>query len=307
MRAWCTALLLIGWLHPAQAADAEDVEAAKRHFQQAIALYNDQNFDAALAEFQAAYRVRHSPAILYNIGLTQKALFRYNDAISSLEQYLTEDPTASVDRKKEANQLIEEMKALLAEVTFDVTPPGAAILLDNRTIGTAPLKPSGIAAGGHRIDVTADGYKPGRKEIIITAGVPMTLRFQLQLIPKTGKVRITANRSKSTVKVDDRTLGTAPVEVELALGGHSLEVSAAGMQTHRSELVIAPGQERTVSITLDPPAVAKARFYDKWYFWTPIVLAIAGGAAAAITVTQLPEGPLIPASAYPQGVSSVSY
>ncbi len=307
MRALLVTLLWVATLQPALGQDSPDIEAAKRHFQQAIALYNDQNFDAALAEFQAAYTVRPSPAILYNIGLTQKSLFRYNDAIASLERYLKEDPSASPDRQKEAHQLIEEMKALLAEVTLDVTPTGAAILLDNRTIGTAPMKPYGIAAGGHRIDVTAEGYKPARKEIIVTAGVSMTLHFQLQIIPKTGHVRVTSNRPKSTVKIDDRSVGTAPIDADLSIGGHTLEVSAAGMQTHRSELVVAPGQERTVAVVLDPPVVAKARFYDKWYFWTPIVVAVAGGAAAAITVTQLPQGPLIPTNSYPNGASSISF
>src|SRR6185503_20787563 len=68
------------------------VEEAKRHFEQGVALFNDGNYSAALAEFEAAYKTRPAPAVLYNIGLTQKALFRYPEAIDSLTRYLAALP-----------------------------------------------------------------------------------------------------------------------------------------------------------------------------------------------------------------------
>src|SRR5438046_1159177 len=123
----------IGWLAPtARAApapapsssDDARLEAAKHHFQQGAVLYNHQNFNGALAEFLAAYQSRPSPAVLYNIGLTQKALFRYNDSIQSLERYLTEETGLTAERRAEVKQLIGEMRALLADVTFDIAPDG---------------------------------------------------------------------------------------------------------------------------------------------------------------------------------------
>jgi hypothetical protein len=38
-------------------------------------------------------------------------------------------------------QLISEMRALLAQVTINVIPDGATIKLDDRAIGQAPMKP----------------------------------------------------------------------------------------------------------------------------------------------------------------------
>ena len=54
-------------------ADAQLVDA-KRHFDQAVALFNDGDFGGALAEFEASYKIRPSAGVLYNIGLTQKSL-----------------------------------------------------------------------------------------------------------------------------------------------------------------------------------------------------------------------------------------
>src|SRR5260370_33354875 len=74
---------------PAAAADAQ-LDEAKRHFQQGVALYNDGNFSAALAEFEATYAAHPTAGVLYNIGLTQKSLFRYGESIKTLGRYLKE-------------------------------------------------------------------------------------------------------------------------------------------------------------------------------------------------------------------------
>lgn len=274
----------------AQPAPSADKRAeAKRHFDQGVALYNDGNFNAALAEFRAAYQLAPSSALLYNIGLTQKSLFRYNDAIESLERYVAEEPRLQPARRAEVQQLVTEMKALLAQVTIEVTPPGAGISLDGRAVGTAPMKPYGIAAGGHVIEATLEGYRPARREIIVSAGVPLSVKLRLDVIPKSGRVHITASQPMAAVKVDDQPRGFAPIDLELGLGGHSLEVSAAGFSAHRSELVIAAGQNRAVNVTLEKPQ----KLYKKWYVWTPVGLLLAGGAGvAAYFIVTSAESPI---------------
>src|SRR5262245_22215403 len=246
----------------APAAPASQIEDARRHFQQGVALYNDGDFSGALAEFEAAYKAHPTPGVLYNIGLTLKALRRYTDAIEKLEQYLRDDSKLSVERRNEVKQLTGEMRALLADVTIYVVPDGASVLLDGRTIGTSPLKPVGIPAGNHVLEGVADGYKSARKEILVTAGVPMALELKLTPIPKTGKVHISASQVLADVKIDGKPFGRAPIDVELAIGGHQLEVTAVGYQPNRSELVVAGGQTRDVFVTLElpPPPARAARF-----------------------------------------------
>src|SRR5258706_3095515 len=104
------ALLLIS-LGVAHAAN--EMDEAKRHFAQGVALYNDGNYNAALAEFEAAYKVKKSPGVLYNIGLTQKALFRYNESIASLTEYQQMEKKLTAERKAEIKNIITEMQALL--------------------------------------------------------------------------------------------------------------------------------------------------------------------------------------------------
>jgi hypothetical protein len=270
------------------------VEEAKRHFQQGVALYNDGDFSGALAEFEGAYRSHPTPGVLYNIGLTLKSLRRYSESIAKLEQYLQQEQKLTSERRSEVQQLITEMRALLADVTIYIVPDGASVLLDGRTIGTSPLRPVGIPAGNHVIEVTADGFQPARKEVIVTAGVPMAIELKLAPIPKTGKVHVTASQPMARVFIDKKEYGFAPIDAELGIGGHQLEVSVPGYQVSRSELVVAGGQTRDVAVTLELPAetMRPPKFYEKWWFWTIAGVVVVGGTAAGIAAASSTQGPI---------------
>ncbi len=255
-------------------------EEAKHHFTQAVALYNDGNYNAALTEFEAAYRLRPSvPAVLYNIGLTQKALFRYSEAIASLHRYLAEEQKVPPERRAQVEQIIGEMKALLADITLNVAPDGATVVVDGRVMGKAPVGTLGIAAGNHTLEVAADGFRPVKRELMVTAGAPFTINIKLELIPKTARVHIMASRPQALVVIDGQGYGFAPVDVELSGGGHQLEITAPKYLPYRTELVVVAGQPRSIDATLE----RRSRIYEKWYFWTPLA-AVAAGAAIGLGV-----------------------
>ena len=259
-------------------APAENLESAKLHFQQGVALYNDGNYPAALAEFTESYRQKPTTVVLYNIGLTQKALFRYAEGIESLEKYLAESTNLPPERRTEVLQQVNEMKALLAEVIVEVSPEHASITVDGRPAGSAPLpKPLQLAAGNHTIEASADGYTSQKKEILVAAGVPVSIKLLLKEIPHSGKVRVTSTVPQSIVAIDGKTIGAAPVEVDLGAGGHTLEVSAPKYDLHREELVVAAGQSREVPVRLER-TVVKTPWYKEWYVWTPIAAVVAGTA-----------------------------
>lgn len=278
----------------AQPAQPAQVEEAKRHFEQAVALFNDGNYSAALAEFQAAYQARPAPQVLYNIGLTEKALFRYPEAIDALNRYLAGSPNLAPEARARTLELIGEMKALLADVTLSVTPPGATITVDGRVLGQAPLPVVQLAAGAHSIEVAKDGYRAERRDLMVTAGVPAKMSVALAAIPRTGKVHIAASVPQAMISIDGKPVGLAPLDVELLQGGHQLAVSAPKYDVHRSELVVAAGQTRTVEITLD----RTQHLYQKWYFWTPIA-AVAAGAAIGLGVGLTSREPPLPGTLNP--------
>jgi hypothetical protein len=266
----------------AHAARAE----AKRHFDKAVALYNDDDFDAALVEFETSYQIYPAPGLLYNIGLTQKVLFRYVDAIATLSRYLAEARDPPAERLVEVRQLIADMKALLADLTLTVSPAGTVVSIDGRSVGTTPVPPISLAAGHHLLELEATDHRPLRKEFIIVAGKPLALSFELQAVPRAGHARILVTPRDATIRIDGALAPPGTVDFTVNAGGHTLEVSAPGYQPLRSELAVAAGQVREVPVHLEP-AVRKRRLYERWWFWT----LIGGGAGALTTGLAVPLSP----------------
>jgi hypothetical protein len=288
-----TLLLTLPGIAVAAAPDPSVAEG-KHHFDQGVALFNDGDFNGALAEFDASYKIHAASGVLYNIGLVHKALFHYDEALGYLRRYLTESKKLPKPRKAEVTQQIREIEALLATITFAIAPDGASVSLDKRVLGTAPLKPYGVAAGSHVFAVTLDGYKPLEKTLVVVAGQPQTLSVTLEKIPTTGKVRVRVTPALAQVIVDDKPRGMAPVEIELPIGGHTLTVQSAGYTTYQGELVVSGGQTRDVPIEMVKPVVVrKAHVYEKWYFWVPITAVVAGAVATGLGVGLTQPSPVV--------------
>ncbi|HEY4187505.1 MAG TPA: PEGA domain-containing protein [Polyangia bacterium] len=282
---------------PSTPPTAPKLAEARLHFQQGVALFRDQNFDAALAEFRGAYGISGEPIVLYNLGLTFKALFRYAEAIDVLDRYLTESavqrhPVAK-ERRAEVESLVAEMRSLMADVTIAVKPADATLRIDGRP---ASLGVEGIAklpAGTHVIEANAADHMALRREITVVAGTPQTLSLDLAVIPHSGHVTITAAQIGAHVSIDGRDMGAVPVTVELGVGGHQVEVMAPGYMPGRSELAVAAGQSRTVTIVLElPPPPETTPFYHRWWFWGGVGVVAAATVATILLIPEKKQGPL---------------
>jgi hypothetical protein len=268
---------------PATPPTAAKLAEARLHFQQGVALYREQNYDAALAEFLGAYGISGEPIVIYNLGLTYKALFRYGEAMEILQRYLDESAAhghpVSKDRRAEVERIIAEMKSLLADVTIVLKPAEATLRVDDRPVSLGIEGVLKLPAGSHVIEAAAADFSTQKREITVVAGTPQNVSLVLAAIPHSGTVTITTPEIGARVTVDGRDLGPTPAVVELSVGGHQIEVSAPGYVANRSELSVAAGQSRTVSIVLELPRVESAPLYHRWWFWAGL------GAVAAVTVT----------------------
>jgi hypothetical protein len=286
---------------PPAAPSAAKLGEARLHFQQGVALYKEQSFDAALAEFQGAYAISAEPVVLYNLGLTHKALFRYVEAVDALERYLAESaargqPVAKA-RRAEVEKLVAEMRSLLADVTLVVKPADAAVTVDGRPVALGLEGVVKLAAGSHVVEATAPDHVADKRALTVFAGVAQTVALTLAEVPHTGRLRVQAAELGARVAVDGKDAGPSPVELELVAGGHSVEVAAPGFVTSRQEVVVAVGQSRVVAVTLERPRAPEppaAPLYRKWWFWAGVgAAAVAVGTTTAL-VMRSPgtEGPL---------------
>lgn len=286
---------------PTNAADlaAQDTRRAegKRHFDQGLALYQDGNFNGALAELKAARELGGSPAVLYNMGLTYQALFRYGEAVEALQLYLVEAARAGKldrERREAVEKVIAELGALIGKLSISVEPQGAQIFIDDRPINLVAGLPVQVVSGTHIVRATLEGHVPAQQEITIAGSQSLSVAFNLKRIvvpvalptapppppPTTGRLRVTCSEANVFLNLDNAWRGQAPLETELAPGPHRLILAKAGYQPSQSEFLISAGHTKRIDIIRqnpEPQIVPPPRpFYKTWWFWGAIGALVAG-------------------------------
>src|SRR5262245_60839463 len=75
---------------PKPSKKTPEQKEADRHFKSGVALYNEQKFTEALAEFERAYEIAPAPIVLYNIAACHRDLSHYGEAVKYYNKFLTE-------------------------------------------------------------------------------------------------------------------------------------------------------------------------------------------------------------------------
>jgi tetratricopeptide (TPR) repeat protein len=131
-----------------------DEEAAKAHFLAGSAYYEQANYTDAVKEFNEAHRLSQRPDLLYNISVCYERLSRWDEAIASLRQYLTERPEApdravieSRIKNFEDRHAAEQRKP--AQATAQAPPSSAPMVTTppSRTRHVVSFVVGGIGAG----------------------------------------------------------------------------------------------------------------------------------------------------------------
>jgi tetratricopeptide (TPR) repeat protein len=153
----------------AESSSGDDVaDEARVHFEQGVALVADGEFEAALAEFRISYRLRRLPGVLYNIGVVERRLNRYGEAVDTFRSYLADaeergEPAARID---EVRSIVSELEPLLASVSVQTSEAEAHVFVDGEFVGRTPLGADlRIQAGSHDIEVRLEGFQTYRETI----------------------------------------------------------------------------------------------------------------------------------------------
>ena len=253
-------------------------EQAVQHFQSGVALMQTENWDAAMLEFERSLELYPSRNALFNLGMCQMALFRYVAATGTFERFLElyrEMPEAAAQVQRVGDAL-QDLRGLRATIAIDVNVAGAEILIDGRSVGTAPLvDPVIVDPGRHTVEARLDGYGGAPQIVPVTSGETAEVHVALAEIARIGRVRVEANVPDAEVWVDNALLGTVPFRGDLGEGEYTIEVRAAGYETQTQTVAVATGDERIVTVSLTRPGGT-----DPAWFWSMVGLT---GAAAVAT------------------------
>jgi len=105
-------------------------------------------------------------------------------------------------------------------------------------------------------------------------------------LPETGKGRlaVTASQNAADVFVDQAPVGKAPLPIDaLGAGRHEVRVSQNGFFDWHGDVYVDQAETTSVWAQLkDRPQ----QWYQKWWVWTIVGAAVAGGVAAAVVETR---------------------
>ena len=233
-------------------------DSYKLHMENGVKLFEDRNYDAARAEFRAAYDARPKANPLLNIALAYKAEFKYPKAIEALETALAkhQDTMGAADIKAAEGEL-KDMRALLARVKVVVSPASARVTIDGEAVPVAALEqPILLGPGTHKIAGTAEGFASIEQSFTVASGV--ATEVALKLVPEQGTVQIEAPDPRMTIAVDQRVVGTGTWTGLLPPGTHRVHISGSGVQPFIADILVVAGK----SLPMHPGADKFPRLPD---------------------------------------------
>ena len=127
--------------------------------------------------FERSYALVPRPATLRNLALADRARGRYARAIGELERFLaTASPSATV--RRDAEQLLSEMRSRVATLVIDTDPPAAHVSVDG--VATPSDVPVTLDPGEHRVLAMGEGNSQAARGLSLDAGERRRLHLDLR-------------------------------------------------------------------------------------------------------------------------------
>jgi hypothetical protein len=159
-------------LFASSVATAQGNDEALARFERGVQLYEAQNFEGALVEFTAAYKLTGNYKLLYNIGICQQQSREYVAAADTFRKYLKDGATEiTPERKADVEDRLSKLALSVSRVRIVTdAPPGTTITVDGAAVGTIPLgEPVSVKIGTRVFGFTANG-KTVAKTVEIISG-----------------------------------------------------------------------------------------------------------------------------------------
>jgi hypothetical protein len=164
---------------PAAPGD-ESASQAGAHFTRGVRLYQEDDFRAALIEFNRAYELSPRWPVLYNVGQSYYQLREYVAALNALEKYVREGgEQIPADRRAQVDREITELRGRVARVTVLSNVDGVDVALDDAPLGKASSEPLLVGAGRHTLAASRPGFVTASKVVDIAGGDTLTIRLDL--------------------------------------------------------------------------------------------------------------------------------
>jgi hypothetical protein len=244
-----------------------------------VQLFDERRFGDALPEFERSYALYPAFGTLYNIGEVRVALGHPVEAVDAFERFLAQggESIPSEQRGRVEAELRLE-RARVGDVRVTGLPAGSEVRVDGTPVAKAPMTaPVRVAAGHHRLEAMADGYRSALREIDVSGqghielGIPLTL-LSMPTAPAAGASVPSASQPAATSNGPaEAALPTAPgrpapgaaqrivaycvAALGLATTGAGIAVAEAGQAKHDEALTQYASNQKQTAVQTEADSV----------------------------------------------------
>ena len=225
------ALVVVGLgtlIAPALAQKPDSRTAARELLQEGAQLYDQGDYEGALAKFEQAYQRFRSPKIFFNLGQAYRGLSRNVEAVEAFERFLAEAKYAPAASRQEAESILVALRARVANLEIECDTAGAQVLIDGRVHGTTPVARSILLAPGpHQVVVEKQGRSPFLQRLDLQPGAATRVRA---VLAENNEEKILPPAETAVLPPPDRDATSTP-STQVASGQSELK-TALSPRTH---------------------------------------------------------------------------
>ena len=251
----------------ASAAPDAKKEESRVHFDKALGLFEEQAWDAALAEFLRSREIFATRAATTNAAVCLRKLHRFDEALDMFEALLKEFPNLPANDKASAERERAELKGLVGAIEIRSSEPDASAVVDGRDRGVAhPGQSIRVSAGSHVVKVYKEGFTPFESRVEVSGGQTAVVEAKLGALTQSGRLRVSEQGGQSLdVLVDGVVVGKTPWDGQLALGEHTVQLRGAGdlgtqpvsapIELNHTSVLTLQAEELTASLRVSPTPI----------------------------------------------------
>jgi hypothetical protein len=164
------------------------VHQAGEHFERGVRLYEEQDWRAALIEFERAYALIARFQVLFNVAQCRYQLQDYAGALSAFERYLADGGSkVSEGDRDRVRTTIEDLRGRVAQVRVEADVSGAEITVDDVLAGTTPLSaPVVVSEGRRKIAASKPGREPVTRVVDVAGRDSIAVKLVLPPLAASG-------------------------------------------------------------------------------------------------------------------------
>ena len=249
---------LLCWTAPSLAAPTNaEREEARIRFDRGLKLFNQRDDSGALAEFQRAYELVAHPAVLYNIGLVYAAMKRPVDAVQALDRALKQAPSMTPEQKARASRVRAQQAAHLGRIVVRCNARNFQVDVDGVVKSHDRSGALAVPRGERLVTVTATGYSPLRKRVLVAGGATKTVLAKLKPLERAlGAIKLNTSVMDAQVSVDGEFVGVTPLTGPIAFepGPHKVRIERLGFTPFERSIHVGEGSttELNADLAVDP-------------------------------------------------------